>query len=329
MKRLLSLLIVLTVLMSGLSVAAEGQEDRTYDNSLSNLLSGFGGWLSNAGEAANQALQNAAEWTENSWNTIQQTATDLADNAKNAANQAVESVTGAAGSVWSWIKDQWSSMTGVGSRMSGDTANWFMDVWSRLAEEAKRFFEDMKNRWESWIKTLEEFKQSYEQAMVAVVRISVREYNAMVEELAAAHGADIPEDVRRTLDDLQAKANGQPLDTEPDADVALRFLSELGYDEDSLKTLLETRLKKTILSICIQAESACLKEYNAEHQLKFSSSAFRAQDRLDRYAAGKLDLTDDQIMQASDMITEWAKENGVDIDALGEVILQRILEIAQ
>ena len=60
----------------------------------------------------------------------------------------------------------------------------------------------------------------------------------------------------------------------------------------------------------------------AENGLTFSSAALRAQDRLNRYAAGTLEMTDEELEKAANIVTEWCNQTGIPEDDLAMEILQ-------
>ena len=98
-------------------------------------------------------------------------------------------------------------------------------------------------------------------------------------------------------------------------------MQEIGLDDDTFKARLSERFEIRLKRLGIEAEAACLSEYMAEHGLAFTSAASRAQDRLNRYAAGTLELTDEQFDQAVDIINKWAKEAGIDEAELAKRIM--------
>ena len=162
------------------------------------------------------------------------------------------------------------------------------------------------------------------------IREGLLEYAALIEEIAEEHSAGIPEEIQGQLDAIRQYAEG-----ETEADVKLddgsleSWLSSLGVSPDEMQVQLKERYEKRMTRLSIVAGSTALSEYMTAHGLTFSSAALRAQDRLNRYATGSLDMTEEQIAQAKDILKGWCRDAGVDEKELIRLYMDQIKEASR
>ena len=311
MKRWISLLLVLAMTAgycSGLAEAADEQK--------TGFFTGIGSWLDGLVDDAREAAESAAEWTSEHWEEVKGSAAELAGSAKEAAESAMEWTK----STWN---DLWTSGSEAGTRISGTIGSWISDTWNNLKNDASERFSGVRESWNSFTHDAGELIGMIGLTGEIITRESLLETADFIEEKAAEQGIALPEDVKAALQAMRQnadKADGEA-QVHIDDTVLSDFLPQLGLDKESFENALTERLKLRILKLGIQAESTALRAYMAQNGLAFSSQALRAQDRLERYAAGQLALGDDEISQAVEIIENWCKENGINEEELVLTIL--------
>ena len=276
-------------------------------------LEKFEGWLGNTAEDVQKVAEEAAGWAEEKWTSVRGTAQEAAEWLKSRAAEWGESAQSAAQAAMQWAEANWKSLMSLISEKSGTIQIRINEFWNSMKDSVSRLYENIGEFWSG----LKEDRELYSEVISGVTNVSIREslleYAALIEDLAAEHGTAVPDAIQEQLNALRQYAMGETeIDVKLDDEALEAWLAELGISKDELETMFKERFEKRLTSLEIQAESAAISEYMAQHGLSFSSAAKRAQDRLDRYAAGTLEMTEEQYKQAKDIIEAWCKENGID-----------------
>ncbi len=321
MKHITAILLCLVLAASVLPTVAEDSSSTA--EKWADLLNAFGNlfeslsedaseWAGSAWDEIQEAAGSASEWTQTHYDDLKEAAAEFADGTQSALESAM-----------SWIESNWESLTNEFSEGADDLKARLNDIWDSVSKDAGEFYQNAADKWSSLKGNTALYTKLLSIGSKVLIHESMLETVSLIEDTAAEKQAEIPDDVRAVLDEMKQFAVEQTNMDEKIQDQALTdFMKEIGLDEEAFENQLSERFKLRIRRLGIEAETACLNEYMAENSLTFTSAARRAQDRLTRYAAGTLDLTDEQFDQAVKIIDKWAKEAGIDEAALVQKILE-------
>ena len=270
-------------------------------------------WFDSAAEDAQKTAEDAASWAEEKWATMRGTAQDAAEWLKTKAAEWGESAQSAGETAIKWAKANWERLMAHISEKSGILQERLSALWASIREGVRKLYGDISDYWSG----LTEDRELYSEVISDVTDVSIREglkeYAALIEETAEEHGAGIPEEIQGQLDAIRQYAEGETeADVKLDDGILESWLVSLGVSPDEMQVQLKERYEKRMTRLSIEAGSAALSKYMTTHGLTFSSAALRAQDRLNRYASGSLDMTEEQVAQAKDILKAWCKDAGVD-----------------
>lgn len=285
MKQFLTILTCCVMILTALPAAAESAEpEKTPGQWLDEMLNKAGSWLDNAAEEINRASDEAAARTEQQLDALKQS--EGYKSAKAFITDTWKSISEGAGQLWNSISDGLDAL-----KKDSDLMDQVLSVGG-----------------------------------TTLIREGALEYADTVEALAAEHQAQIPETLQASLDKLrQSVADLQENNkTEFDETALEGFLRDIGMDKEAFEKVYGARLKLRMLKVAVEAENAALTEYMAEKGVNFSSAALRAQDRLNRAAAGTLSLSEDELDKAYNILKNWFDQSGLDENELVSRIMKKL-----
>ncbi len=285
----------------------------------------FGGWLNDTAEDVQKAAEEVSGWAEEKWTAVRGTAQDAAEWIKSKSAEWGESAQSAAQGAMQWAESYWKFLISTFSEKSASLKNRMSELWDSMKDGIRRLYESLTEYWSG----LKNDTAAYGEIISGVTNIAIREglqeYAALAEELAAGQEAEIPADVQAQLDVMKQYGTDETeTDMKLDGEIVEAWLTGLGISKDDFEAQFKERFEKKLTRLSIQAESAAMNEYISQHGLAFSSAARRAQDRLDRYAAGTLDLTEGQFNQAKEIIEAWSREAGIDEKELVRIFMDNM-----
>ena len=302
----------MTLTLSLLPACAEESEPSELHREITEAFTRLGDWLGGAADDAQKAAEDAAGWAEALWDSIREGSAGLTEEVKKGTRELLD-----------WAQQHWQELSDAGVRFFGGVGQWFAEVWGKVSAAVSRFFnDDLGSLLEKFSQDGETMTEVMEHVESIVTRETAEVVSAFVAETAAARDSAVPEAVTAYLDSLlkPAQEGGEA----PDEQVLFDYLAGLGVDKDAFEAAISERLQQRLVSLGLQAESASLREYMEKHGLSFSSIALRAQDRLDRYASGELELSDEALQHAVDQVDEWSDTAGVDETELALDIIRRM-----
>ena len=312
MKRCLSLILVCILAFGTVSATAgEAAKEPGIRQQVTDVFTQFGSWLGGVAESAENALDTAAKWTESHWDEIVETASEIADGAKEAAENA-----------WQWTNDKWQALLSGGKEMKDGIGAWITETWNSLYGAVQTRFQHLFDIWSEAKLNSDTYSQMFVELKKFSQLLTYRETAAMVEEAAEAAQVDLPEDVRAAIESLRQAAASESADAKLEDPAIIDFLPQVGLDRERFEAKLGKRIEDRALKIAIEAESAYLNDYLSKNGLSFTSPVLRAQDRLDRYAAGQLSMSDEELGQAVTTITKWVDTVGIDLRRMVEKAAQ-------
>ena len=311
-KRFLSILMCLVMALAMLPAAAEQTQEMTPGQRLDAFLDALNSWMGEASDEVTKAAETASEWTGQQWQNAKEKVGEAVDWLGSNIDQAGQSARSLGEKAAQWLSENWQGVE-----------NWVSETWNTVKGGSSQFFGMAKERLEALEKDAGKLSQVLASSGRIIVREALLEYADMLEKLAAEHQTAIPENIQAAINDLRKAAYDS---TSPEATLdeesLKNYLASMGVDKETFEQAYEAGLKKRMISVLVTAENACLSKYMAENGLTFSSAALRAQDRLNRYAAGTLEMTDEELEKAANIVTEWCDQTGIPEDDLAMEILQ-------
>ena len=336
MKRLLSVLLSLALVLAMMPAFAEEpvpqtdaepapqadtepapQTDTdTVGQEIDKLLEELDQWLNGLSNDAQEAAGQAGEWADKKLDELGKGAEKLGQESQAAADSVLE-----------WLEKQWKELTENAGEQADALKGEMSDAWDSLSKGAEDLFSRLNEGWESMKDGIAQFFGKFDQSGKLIVRETILEEIALVEELSAEHEVPISEELRALLDGMKAFAEDPDMElpeTPADDKPLTDFLAQIGVDEATFQQLLGERVEDRLTKLGIGAESKGLRDYMEETGIAFNSAALRAQDRLERYASGALEMTEEDVSKAVEILKDWAKQAGVDEAKLTEMILKNL-----
>ena len=290
MKRCISMLLVLIMIVCSLSCAAE-------EAPATGFFTRLGIWLDGVVENAEETAGSAGDWLQEQWGEVKDGAANLAERSRQAAKSALN-----------WGKERWADIW-------SDVKGFLSDIGEKASQKFQSLYQKLISFKTGITSIVNDYGVLKERIAFILARIVIKEIADIIEIRAAEMQVPIPEDVQDILDRMKNLRNDfyeKELD-ELSMQTLEDFLTQIGLDSDSLSEIaIEQLSEERVYQIFLTAESEALKEYMSEYSLRFTDDAELAQKQLDRYAAGELTMSQDQLKACAETITKWAELSGVD-----------------
>ena len=323
MKRFCAIMLSIMLLATFIpTMAEEPATEPTIGQRLDAFLEGLSSWIDDTVEEVEKTAGEVSDWANERWDDVQEEAGEIIDWIKDKADSIGKSAEESGKTALEWVEANWKTLIEKSSEQTRGLKSRVDGWWESLSGGAEELFMGLGESWNSLKGDISKYAEIIAIGSQVIVRESLLEAVSLVEDLAAEHEADIPDNIREILDTMKNYAENPETELKLDDQALTEYLNGLGVDDETFKSLLSERFKKRITFLGIEAENACLQEYMTENGLTFSSAARRAQDRLNRYASGALQMTEEEFNQAVSIISNWAKEAGVDEGVLAERILE-------
>ena len=327
MKRFCATMMSIVLLFTFVPAMAEEPttDEPTIGQRLDAWLEELNTWIDDTVEEVEKTAGEVSDWATERWDDIQDDAGEIIDWIKDKADSFGKSAEESGKSALEWVENSWKDLIEKSSEQTRGLKSQVDEWWDSLSEGAGELFAQFSADWNDLKDNIGKYAEMIAIGSQVVIRESLLETVSLVEDLAAEHDIAIPDNVRQMLDAMKNYAENQDAEVTElrmDEQALTEFLGEMGIDEETFQNQLSERFKNRLTKLGIEAESISLNEYMAENGISFSSAALRAQDRLNRYAAGTLEMTEEEYDKAVEILKNWVKEAGIDEEALTQSVLE-------
>ena len=317
MKRIFAIITCLALLLTFIPAPAEepAADKPSIGQRLDAWLEELNTLLDDTAAEIEKTAGDVSEWANGQWQDIQKEADEFAEWIRTKTDSIGKSAEESGRTALEWAEANWKALIEKSSEQTRSIGSKADEWWNSLNEGAKELFERIGNSWNELEGNVKEYSELIALGTRILIRESLLETVSLVEDLAAEHDAVIPENIRQILDAIKAYAEGpgaENTELRIDEEALTGFLKELGVDEAAFQAQMNDRFRVRLQKLGIEAENVSLGEMITAKGISFSSAALRAQDRLNRYAAGKLEMTEEEYNKALEIISSWAKDAGID-----------------
>ena len=327
MKRLIALVLSALLVFTLVPATAEqpAEDDITIGQKLDAFLEELNTWLDDTVDEVEKTAEDVADWANEQWDSVEDGAAEVIDWISDKADTIGKNAEESGKTALEWVESNWKTLMEKSTEQTRGLKTRMDDLWDSLSSGAAELFEQLEENWNDLKGNISNYAELIGTGTQVIIRESLLEYVSLVEDLAAEHQAAIPDNVRETLDEmtkLSESLDKSDAEFKLDDEAVTGFLKELGVDDKAFQELLNERFSQRLTKLGIESENICLSEYMAKNGLRFSSAALRAQDRLNRFAAGTLSMTQEEYDKAVEIVRNWVKEAEIDEEALAKMIME-------